>query len=187
MQTSLSWLNRLQSSGAAADWEQLAARYRPLLSGWISRAGVPQSDQDDLIQSVMMVVVRRLPDFEHRHVGAFRGWLRSILANVLSEYFRRHQSTTPQVPINTLVDPQSDLSKLLDHEHDLFITTHVLRIARGDFRESTWQAFELQVIHNRTARETAAELSITPNAAIKAKSRVLARLREELQFLLRGQ
>lgn len=187
MQTSLSWLTRLRRSGGAADWEQLASRYRPLLLGWVIRAGVPATDHDDVIQSTLIVVVRRLPDFEHRHAGAFRGWLRSILTNVLKEYFRRSQTALPALPLDVLVDPQSELAQLMDREHDLFVTSQILRTARRDFRDATWQAFELQVIHNRTAEEAATQLCMTANAALKAKARVLARLREELDSLLRDQ
>jgi RNA polymerase sigma-70 factor (ECF subfamily) len=48
-----------------------------------------------------------------------------------------------------------------------------------EFEGSTWQAFWLTVIENRTAKETAAFLEISPSAVRTAKWRVLKRLREE--------
>jgi RNA polymerase sigma-70 factor (ECF subfamily) len=47
-----------------------------------------------------------------------------------------------------------------------------------EFEESTWQAFWLTVIENRTAPEAAACLEMTPNAVRIAKWRVLSRLRD---------
>jgi RNA polymerase sigma-70 factor (ECF subfamily) len=46
------------------------------------------SDADDLAQDVLSVVVRRIAGFEWRGQGAFRAWLRTILANEVRDYFR---------------------------------------------------------------------------------------------------
>jgi RNA polymerase sigma-70 factor (ECF subfamily) len=48
----------------------------------------------------------------------------------------------------------------------------------------TWQACWEFVVRDRPAAAVAAELGITVNAVYLAKSRVLRRLREELQGLL---
>ena len=47
----------------------------------MARAGVPASDVEDLVQEVLAVVVSKIAGFEWRGQGAFRAWLRTILAN----------------------------------------------------------------------------------------------------------
>jgi RNA polymerase sigma-70 factor (ECF subfamily) len=48
----------------------------------------------------------------------------------------------------------------------------------------TWQAFRRQVIDDRPPAEVAAELGVSLNAVIQAKSRVMKRLRAELRGLV---
>ena len=88
METSLTWLDRLTDKPGGADWRRLLDVYGPLLHGWLSRAGVPEGDRDDIVQDVLIVVVRRVNGFEHRGPGTFRAWLRGILANHIRKYFR---------------------------------------------------------------------------------------------------
>ena len=87
METSLTWLDRLTDKPGGADWRRLLDVYGPLLHGWLSRAGVPEGDRDDIVQDVLVVVVRRVNGFEHRGPGTFRAWLRGILANHIRKFF----------------------------------------------------------------------------------------------------
>ena len=64
VETSLTWLGRLTGSPTEGDWKQLLDVYGPLLRGWLSRSGAAAADHDDLIQDVLMVVVRRVSEFE---------------------------------------------------------------------------------------------------------------------------
>ena len=88
METSVSLLGRLAGTPTDDDWRRLNDLYRPLLRAWMARAGVPASDGDDLAQDVLLVVVRKVAGFEWRGKGAFRGWLRAILANRVRDHFR---------------------------------------------------------------------------------------------------
>ena len=55
---------------------------------------------------------------------------------------------------------------------------------RAEFEPRTWDLFRRFVVDGSTADEVAAEFGTTPNAVYIAKSRVLARLREEATGLL---
>jgi RNA polymerase sigma-70 factor (ECF subfamily) len=55
---------------------------------------------------------------------------------------------------------------------------------RGDFAAASWQAFQRHVLDNIPARQVAAELKLSLNSVLLAKSRILKRLREELQGLV---
>jgi DNA-directed RNA polymerase specialized sigma24 family protein len=88
METSFSLLERLAGAPTDDDWRRLDDLYRPLLRSWMARAGVPTSDVADLVQEVLLVVFRKIARFEWRGQGAFRPWLRTILAHQLRDHFR---------------------------------------------------------------------------------------------------
>lgn len=183
-ETSLSWLTRLSKTPSEADWQHLNQVYASLLSGWCARAGVPSGDRDDLVQEVLIVVVRRVNEFQHLHAGAFRGWLRAILANHLRHYFRKHAQCPCKLSLEDVCQDNSQLSRQLDQEHDEFIARRAMQIVQKDFSPATWEAFRAQVLFGHSAADTAENLGITINAAAKAKCRVLKRIRQELQHLL---
>jgi RNA polymerase sigma-70 factor (ECF subfamily) len=55
---------------------------------------------------------------------------------------------------------------------------------QSDFEPATWKACWETVVCDRPATDVAAELGITVNAVYLAKSRVLGRLRRDLDGLL---
>ncbi len=180
MDTSLTWLQKLTKSPSGDDWRHLSEAYGPLLTKWTPRAGIPPSDREDLVQEVLIVVARRVCEFEHAHAGAFRGWLRAILANQIKKYFREHPGPVCLIPLEDVCNPESVLSALFDREHDEYFASRAMRAAKIDFEPATWRAFEMQVLEGRSPKETAEALKLSLNAVIKAKSRVLKRLRQEL-------
>jgi RNA polymerase sigma-70 factor (ECF subfamily) len=95
METSVSLLERLAGTPSDDDWGRLDALYRPLLRGWMARAGVPASDVEDLVQDVLFVVSREVAGFERQRQGAFRAWLRTILTHQLRDHFYENLSYLP--------------------------------------------------------------------------------------------
>jgi RNA polymerase sigma factor (sigma-70 family) len=182
-ETSLSLLDQLRESqpqDAEEAWERLVPIYQALLQKWLRAAGLQQADRDDLSQRVLEVLVRRLPEFEHSgRKGAFRAWLRGITVNFLREFWRTKPTPESSSVLDQLVDPHSDLSKLWDEQHDRHVLHSLLDLVQMEFTDTTWRAFRRLVLDGIPARIVAVELEITVNAVLIAKSRVLARLRQE--------
>ena len=191
METSVSQLERLAGAPTDDDWRRLLDLYQPLLRTWMARAGVAASDVDDLAQDVLLVVFREIAGFERRGQGAFRAWLRTILAHRVRDYFRG-QKYRPTATgdsdflrgLDELESPESALSHLWDHEHDKHVAASLMRRVQGDFEPATWQAFRRHVLEGEPAAHVAVELGLSLNSVLLAKSRVLKRLREELAGLV---
>jgi RNA polymerase sigma-70 factor (ECF subfamily) len=185
--TSASLLERLRDPGDAEAWGRWQEVYRPLLRSWLGAGRLQEADVDDLAQHVVEVVVRKLPAFEPSgRPGAFRTWLRAIALNVLREFYRSRTHTHPdaEVLLRQLEDPDSDLSRGWDAEHNRHVLAGLLEQVRPEFTPPTWQAFCRQAIDEVAARQVAAELGLSVNAVLTAKSRVLSRLRQEARGLL---
>jgi RNA polymerase sigma-70 factor (ECF subfamily) len=187
VETSVSLLGRLAAAPTDEDWGRLDDLYRPLLRAWMARAGVPPADADDLTQEVLIVVFREVGGFEWRGRGAFRAWLRVILAHRVRDYFRARQHRTPATggsdflrSLDELESPDSALGRLWDREHDHHVAASLLRRVEGDFAPATWQAFRRHVLEGEQAAHVAEELRLTLNSVLLAKSRVLKRLRQEM-------
>jgi RNA polymerase sigma-70 factor (ECF subfamily) len=189
MDTSASLLQRVRERNDAAGWERLVQLYTPLIRTWAGRH-VPQSDDvNDVVQQVFTVVVTRLPEFVHNgRPGAFRHWLRSITVNHLRAFWRSRRPQAAQAEVEAaldqLEDPASDPSRQWDREHDSHVARKLLEYVEPEFRPATWQAFRRQVIDVASPDAVAAELGLSVNAVLIAKSRVLRRLRQEAQGLL---
>ena len=188
--TSPSLLDRLRRGPDPAGWERLVRLYEPFIRRWLADPALA-ADADDLTQDVLAVLVRELPTFERQRTGSFRAWLRTITANRVREHWRKRAvrerpegGTDAAVRLGDLADPTSGLSRRWDAEHDRHVARRLLELLEPEFSPGTWAAFRRQVVDGRAASAAAAELGITVNAALLAKSRVLRRLREEAAWLL---
>ncbi len=158
-----------------------------MLGSWFCRQGLQASDADDLVQDVLIVVSRDLPQFRHSgRPGAFRSWLRGIVANRLRDFWRRRKyrptaagGTDFVRSLEQLEDPNSGLSRLWCREHDRHLLQALLSQVEARFSASTVTAFRRVVLDGEEAKKVAAELGMSPNAVVIAKCRVLKELRRE--------
>lgn len=193
-QTSLSLLDRVCRSRDSESWSRLFELYAPLLKRWLARYDVQAADADDLVQEVLAVVMRELPQFQHnQRTGAFRSWLRTILVHRLRDFWRSRNyrpvamgRTDFARHLDELADPRSSLTRTWDREHDEFVMKQLMQAVRPRFEPKTWQAFRLQVVDGRRADAVAHELGLSLASVYMAKSRVLHALRRESQGLTEG-
>jgi RNA polymerase sigma-70 factor (ECF subfamily) len=192
LETSFSLLDRLHQQPDDEAWRRLVDVYTPLIHGWLHRQSVQHDDRDDVVQEVMTVVIRRLPEFEHnRRIGAFRAWLRTITVNCLRDFWRSKRirpvaagdSSFVNV-LDQLADPNSGMSRIWDEEHDRHVMKRLKELLQPQFEKKTWQAFQRLTVDGMSPDVVAKELGITVNAVFIAKSRVLARLRQEAAGLV---
>lgn len=186
--TSSSLMESLRNQSDDDAWTRLCQVYAPLLRHWMARFFVRGSDQEDVLQSVLLVICQKLPEFEHNgRAGAFRTWLRSIVVFQCRTYLRnRALSLTSgeaeiEFRLNALTDSSSDLSRQWDQEHDRFIVRQMLAQIERDFTPDVWQAFCLLTVEGQTPQVVAGRLGKSIQAVYAGKARVLARLREEVR------
>jgi RNA polymerase sigma-70 factor (ECF subfamily) len=189
--TSRSLLVRAQEGGEPA-WQRLVELYRPLIRGCLLDRGVAAQDTDDLTQEVLAVLVRELPRFRHAgQAGAFRSWVRQITVNRAREFWRSGRSRAAPVggsafldQLQQLEDSDSLLAQHWNQEHDRHVLRHLLGQMHDEFGPTVIQAFYRLTFDEAAARDVARELGMTVGAVYTAKSRVLARLREEAAGLI---
>jgi RNA polymerase sigma-70 factor (ECF subfamily) len=190
-ETRQSLLLRAQA-GEEGAWEDLTGLYRPLIVGWLNRQGVPPGDLEDLSQDVLLSVVRHLPAFQHSgRRGAFRSWLRTIVCSRTVDYWRAADAgaraeggSGATAALQQIADPDSDLNRQWDEQHDRYVLTCVLDLVEEEFELATLQAFRRLALDGASGAEVAEELGLSVSAVYVAKSRVLARIRQEAEGLI---
>ena len=191
--TSVSLLERLKSARPDdPNWRRLHDIYEPWIKGWLARVPGLGAESHDLAQDVLMVVVRELPRFNRQRDGSFRRWLGNVVANRLRTYLKKRKrrplvgldGASGDAFVEQLADPKSVLSQEWDRQHDKFVLDRLMTTVRTDFSESTWEAFRRCTFDGEAAAAVAADLGISVNAVLTAKSRVLRRLREEAVGLI---
>ncbi len=176
----------------AEAWRRIVHLYAPLVDHWCRQAALSNDDTDDVVQDIFLSVAKQLDQFRYdRPKDTFRGWLRVIAQRRIADHFRRVSDrpvaaggTTAFRQINESPDPFVDDPDAESEEAS--VTQRALELIRSDFEPKTWLAFRRTAIEGKAPADISNELQMSPSAIRMAKSRVLNRLRQELDGLARS-
>lgn len=193
--TDSSLLHRVRA-GDQDGWDRLVEWAGPLVYHWCRRAGLSPEDREDVFQDVFLKVARNIDRFDaHQRGASFRGWLLVITRHTLidlarrrleqpaarggSEAYQRLLALTDEI-----LDSRDSAASPAGPDSDPEPLRRALDLLRREFPERSWQAFWRTAVDGLSAPAAAAELGMSADAVRKAKSRILARLREEYDGLL---
>jgi RNA polymerase sigma-70 factor (ECF subfamily) len=187
--TRASLLLRIRDSRDSEAWSQFVEVYAPLIYGYARRHGLQDADAADLVQDVLRTVssaVRKL-NYDSK-VGTFRGWLFTVARTRLSDLVSRRETPgrgTGESAMRQLLQNQpaavAEEEWNTDYERRLF--AWAAERVRTEVEETTWQAFWQATVDGKSGKEVSAALGMTVAAVYLAKSRVMARLKEQLRLL----
>jgi len=185
--TSSSLLQRAKQQDPVA-WERIAQLYTPRIYQICRQAGLHTSDAADVTQEVFRSVSVSLSKFRKEHSGdSFRGWLWTITRNKIRDHFRNMAKRPNATGGSSLQEQFQQLPEAPPLEDDdragemrSSLLRRAMEIMQTDFEETTWQAFWLTAVEQQPAADVSDILGIKVPAVYMAKSRVLRRLREEL-------
>jgi RNA polymerase sigma factor (sigma-70 family) len=191
METSTSLLDQLCGRPDESSWRRLDELYRPLILRWLRRDPALGEEAEDLVQDILTVVCRELPGFKRQQTGSFRKWLRTITAFRVKGFHRARRSrpaalgmASDEGPLVELADDHSELARRWDQEHNEHVVARLLEMMADEFNSVHLRAFRRVVLDEVKPATTAAELGVSVNVVLLARSRILARLREVARGLL---
>jgi RNA polymerase sigma-70 factor (ECF subfamily) len=144
--------------------------------------GLRDHDAAEVIQQVYAKVLSHIDDFDHHGPGTtFRGWLRTITENCVSEFYRqqnRLEELTPQAanaihaPIS-VEEARADLAGLF---------TRALQVleAEEEMPKGPREAFLAHFFDQKTYAEIAEETGLSVGAVRNRVNRAAAKLRQIL-------
>lgn len=183
--TSASLLIRLRQPTDREAWSRFVRIYGPLIYKWARRKGLQDDDAADLVQDVMTLLLRKLPVFQYDKSRSFRSWLKTVTINRWRERVRKKVlpvANATESEIANLADPDSD--DFWETEYQQEIIGRALKLMKKEFKPATWEACERYVLKDESPDALAKELDISVWTIYSAKSRLLKRLRDELDGML---
>jgi RNA polymerase sigma-70 factor (ECF subfamily) len=183
-----SLLVRLWDARDQEAWRQFVRIYGPVVYGYGRKHGLQDADAADLTQEVLRAVsaaVGRLDGDGRR--GAFRGWLFTVAHHKLHDLLvlrRRPGRGSGDPAVQGLLEEQParpEDQEVWDQEYERRLFRWAAEQVRPHFRDATWQAFWLSAVEGKSGKDVAEALGVSVAAVYLAKSRVMARLREQIQ------
>jgi RNA polymerase sigma-70 factor (ECF subfamily) len=184
-----SLLVRLRDPQDERAWEEFVEIYGPLVHRLARRRGLQDADASDLAQEVFRAVAGAIDRYDpDPAAGSFRGWLftiaRNLLVNLLAAR-RRLPRGTGDTDVRRLLEerpaPDVEETALFEAEYRRGLLDWAAGRVRGEFSEAAWQAFWRAGVEGRPADEVAGSLGLTVGTVYQYKSRVVARLRREIE------
>ena len=174
---------------SSPQWVRFVRTFGPLVIVWIQKAGIPNSDVEDLAQEVFAAASAGIDTYRHSSGvdGSFRRWLWGTTRNRTLRCFstlvntpRASGGSTADRLIRELPDsPFEEESVQSVRQVRLDVAIRAVQVMKTDFEERTWQAFWQTAIDARPTREVAESLEMSKNQVRQSRSRVLRRLRAE--------
>ena len=185
-----SLLVRIRDAGDAEAWRQFVELYAPVIHGFYRQRGLQDADAADLTQAVLQTVAVTAGQLRYDPArGSFRSWLFTIARNEHYDFVARRKrrpgaggNAAPSELIDK-VPAREEEAAAWEREYEQRVYAWAAERVRRCVDDTTWEAFRLTAVEGKSGTETADALGMSVGAVYVAKSRVLARLRREVELM----
>jgi len=195
--TRRSLLSRLKASNAQESWREFFDTYWRLIYSTAINAGLTDSEAQEVVQETILTVVRKIKGFRYDpSVGAFKGWLLTIVRWRIADQFRkrqrqlhspaRHQTNhlTGTATLERIPDPAPlKLDVLWEEEWQRAMFVAALSRVKLQANARHYQMFDLHAVKQWPIQKVAQTLGVTAGQVRLAKHRITVLIRREVARL----
>ena len=187
--TSVSLLLRIgQNRNDEAAWCEFVERYGSRIYGWCLNRRLTPVDAEDVTQNVLLRLAQKLEQFEYDSNQSFRGWLRRVTENAITDYVRARKRAQAKGGSSVLLllaeqPARTELADCLAAAFDMELLDEAKSRTRMRVNAARWQSWDLTSNQHLTAKEVAEQLGISVGTVYANKNQVQNLLREEIQKL----
>ena len=170
-------------------WGEFVERYGRLIHDWCLNRRLQPADAEDVTQDVLVRLARALKTFEYNPELTFRGWLRRVTENALSDFFRDKQRRAMMKQSNDLLETlkdaaaRDDLVQRLERSFDLELFERAAATVQKRVEVRRWQAWHLTAIEKLAAEEVSQQLEMKVPTVYSSRYQVQKMISEEVQRL----
>jgi RNA polymerase sigma factor (sigma-70 family) len=168
-----------------AIWSEFVRRYQPVLLAFARRLGLNEPDAQDAAQDALMAFAAGYREGKYDPGrGRLRTWLYGIAANKIHDVQRQRPrdrliaDASNETAFLERVPDDHSMSEIWEAEWRRSVLASCMEEVRREIKPSSMQVFELCVLQKRPVDETADRLGMSRDAVLKARTRVLSRIRE---------
>lgn len=189
-------LYRLKDWQDQDSWQEFFNIYWKLIYGVARKAGLTDTEAQDVVQETMLSVSKHMPTFEYDPArGSFKAWLLNMTRWRIVGQFRKRApanaldatteaSTARTDPINNVPDPAGEA---LDAAWEAEWETNLLEAAMNKVKRRVdpldWQVFDLYVNKDWAPEKVGAALGVSVEKVYLTKHRVTKTIKAEVQRL----
>jgi RNA polymerase sigma factor (sigma-70 family) len=205
LRTRQSLLNRIKSREDQTAWEDFFKRYRQLIYNVATKAGLTDTEAQEVVQETMVAVSRRIEGFKvDPSRGSFSAWLMRLTRWRISDQFRkrrkagcvltaapgarpnRQDDSGVTSTVNRVPDPAGGrFETAWEQEWEQNLASAALERVKLQIGCKQYQIFDLHVLQNLSVAETARTVGVSAASVYVAKYRISRLLRREIQALQR--
>ena len=191
-----SLLERVKDGADRQSWQEFNDFYGRLILGFALKAGLTESEGQEVVQETLIAAARNLPEFRYDpKVCSFKTWLLNLSRWRVQDQLRKRLPAAPAndsraadadrtATIERVPDPAGvELEQLWDSEWQTALLAAALENVKARVDLKQWQIFDLYALKQWAPREVAQALGVSVGRVYLVKHRVSALLKRERQRL----
>ena len=181
-------LNKIKNQYDDKAWNEFISFYRPYIYRIIqNHYKINNIDREDVIQEVLLVSWKKLPDFEYSsEKGRFRSWLGRVTTNTALAFFRKNNKEVALTETEEFLQENQatppEIEKVYQQEWERHITDSAWTNISTMFDEKVLEAFQ-RLSKGEEGKDVAESLGLSINSVYVYKKRVLAAFQKEIAYL----
>jgi RNA polymerase sigma factor (sigma-70 family) len=188
-----SLLERVKDRGDQQSWEEFNHVYRKLIFGFALKAGLTESEAEEVAQETLIAAAKNLPEFRYNPtICSFKTWLLNLSKWRVTDQLRKRlpvasraasseEATSRTATIERVPDPAGrQLEALWDEEWRTTLVEAACAKVNPQVDAKEWQMFDLYALKGWSAREVAKAVGVNIGRVYLAKHRVSRLLKNEI-------
>ncbi len=185
--TRLTLLEKIKNKHDDESWEDFVFYYKTFIYIICRRMNLNHHDSEEIVQKVLLISWKKLPEFNYDGKKTFRGWLCSLTQMCVKDFYRvikSHNKKLENASKNeeNLVSSFSNIDEIAEEEWKSYIASMALMNIKDKFSSNVIDVFQ-RLTKGESPAQISEEMDIPNNTVAVYKKRVIAKLREEIKRL----
>jgi len=187
-ETSYTLIERACDLGDEEAWRRIHDHYRAFIIFILKRLSVKESDLDDLVQQVLVILMRDIGKYD-KSKGRFRSWFIQLIRTTVLMHFRKVQSFEKLKEVFSSEEEvrscsvESVIDKIIEEEWGNYISTTALKRIEKSFSGNAIDVFKMSM-KGFSVSEICTKLDLQESSVYTLKKRVKKMMVQEVNYIV---